>query len=1116
MKRISCIVCLIVIALLPSCKGTVDSPDKPVNADPSAVGFNVYVNRGLQTKAGWGGVLTLDDLKDETKANGFGVFAYYGNGALYNETSKPDFMYDQQVTYNTTNNVWGYSPVKYWPNEFGEAASSEAADRLTFFAYAPFADVTPSTGVVTGDATTGIIGMSRNITAGDPVVMYSSSLTPGAGVDLCWGVAADAFTSSVDGDNNSVAAGYPFLNVIKPKTGDHLKFEFNHALAQLNVQIDADIDEVAADGKTKIYVRSVTFNGFSMRGSLNLNSNTTDGPIWYDISGTGKLKREPVTVYDGRTDGMEGVETATDMSEKPVNLNPVIVQDKPYGDAGLKAGVTATAVNLFNNTDDNAPVMVIPTPGVPMSVTIVYDVETEDSRLAGLLSDGVTHGSSVENKITKNITTTQGNMILSAGKKYVVKLHLGLTSVKFDADVAVWDNTTYEGSGYLPENTTSLGTVTITDGSSSPTPTPLTSLTMWKGETMAQAPGVIVVDDLSQPVTGFTTEWTSSNTGVATVAADGTVTPVAPGTATITAKATKDGKVASKSYTMYVNELTGISITSTATDISVGGTLPVKATLEINGGNTVYGDITSILPSVTWESSESEKISVTSPIDAEKEGDDYVSTTTATAETPATIGDHADITASVGGFSKTVTLTCTDSRTVTGVTLGTPTTTTVWRCEGFTVPSVTVQGTDDSDLTSLATLTWEVNGQTVTETGGVIPLSAAGALTVKVTASYNNSDATSDPITVYANELTGISVAPVSVSVLKDATITLTASLTKTDYGEATALTNPTVSWSSGSTSYVTVSPATGTSTTASGVAAGGSSTVTASVPSDYMQYGVANSASCTVQCVTPSTSAFRGYEVSPGILYRDKDGNYGLTNVRDGANFNPFELRGYWNTTSRNASTTSSTYYFQFTFLRGADELGADSNNSNNINAGSNKLPGGWTIPSDVIWKTILYGEPKSAITVNNTQLHGDDYSKGAYAFARIQSAEDANVYYPGILLFRDGSNITCPVEDGKGLNASKVGVKNASYADNTLTMTQFNDLITAGCLFIPAGGYYSSTFNSWRPYEKDDGYYHCSNMRDSSNYLFLRVLSGSLVGVAHSTTNDYYPVRLIKPKYE
>ena len=1095
----------VAVAMISSCDLNIDTPDNPKDVDPTAVGFNVYVNRGLQTKAGWEGVLTLDDLKDKTKANGFGVFAYYGNGALYNETMMPDFMYDQQVCF-TDNNVWEYSPIKYWPNEYGEAASSEAADRLTFFAYAPFADVTPSTGVVTDGSATGIIGMSRNISKGDPVVMYSSSLTPGNGVDLCWGVAAEPFTSSVDGsNNNNVAAGYPFLNVIKPKTGDHLKFEFNHALAQLNVQIDADINnEVAGDSYTKIYVRSVTFNGFSMRGSLNLNSNKTEGPIWYDISGTGKLKREPVTIYDGRTDGMEGVETASDVSEKPASLNPIIVQAKPYGNPELKAGVTTAPVNLFNGALD-APVMVIPTPGVPMSVTIVYDVETEDRRLAGYLSDGVTHGSSVENKITKTITTSESNMILSSGKKYVVKLHLGLTSVRFDADVAVWDNTTYEGSGYLPENTTSLGTVTITDGSSS---APISSLAMWMGETMTTAPTVTVEDENHNPVTGFTTKWTSSDTGVATVAEDGTVTPVAPGTATITVKVTKDGKTSSKSYTMYVNELTGISITSTATDISVGGTLPVKATLEINGGNAVNGDIA---PSVTWTSSASAKISITSPVTAVKEGDDYVSTTTATALTPAVLGDQATITASIGAHTDNVTLTCTDSRTVTGVTLGASTTTTVWRCEGFTVPTVTVQGSEDSDLTSLATLTWKVNGETVTETSGVIPLSAAGALTVTVTASYNNSEATSDPVTVYANELTGISVAPESVNVLKGATTTLTASLTKTEHGDVTALIDPTITWSSGSTAYVTVSPATGTSTTASGVAAGGSSTVTASVPSDYMQSGVANSASCTVQCVTPSTSAFRGYEVSPGILYRDKDGNYGLTNVRDGANFNPFELRGYWNTTSRNASTSSSTYYFQFTFLRGADELGADSNNSNNINAGSAKLPQGWTIPSKDIWTAILFGEPKSAITVNDTQLHGDSSNKGAYALARIQSAEDPNVYYPGILLFRDGMNITCT-----GLNTSKVGVQTASFEDNTLTMTQYNDLITAGCLFITVGGYYSSTFNSWRPYEKNEGYYHCSNMRDSNKYWFLQVLSGTSIGIAHSTTGDYYPVRLIKPKYE
>ncbi len=599
MKKVFSFVCLAI--LLASCDLNIDTPDKPSNVDPSAVGFNVYVNRGLQTKAGWGGVLTLDDLKDETKANGFGVFAYYGNGALYNETMMPDFMYDQQVKW-TGNNVWEYSPIKYWPNEFGEAASSEAADRLTFFAYAPFADVTPSTGVVTDGSTTGIIGMSRNISKGDPVVMYSSSLTPGNGVDLCWGVAAEPFTSSVDGDNNHVAAGYPFLNVIKPKTGDHLKFEFNHALAQLNVQIDADINnEVAGDSYTKIYVRSVTFNGFSMRGSLNLNSNKTEGPIWYDISGTGKLKREPVTVYDGRTDGMEGVATATDVSEKPVDLNPIIVQDKPYGDAQLSAGVTTTAVNLFNNADAEAPVMVIPTPGVPMSVTIVYDVETEDGRLAGLLSDGVTHGSSVENKITKTITTNEGNMILSSGKKYVVKLHLGLTSVKFDADVAIWDNTSYYDV-YLPDNK-SLGSVSLTDG----TDVPYADITVWRNENITTIPTVKVLDSEGSDITDETTiSWSSDNADVATVASNGAVSLEGmTGTAVITATAVRGDQKATNSYKVYVNAVTSVEISPSPAKVAPERTLQLTATLT----HTNNGAIAS-WPTLSWESENTEIITV--------------------------------------------------------------------------------------------------------------------------------------------------------------------------------------------------------------------------------------------------------------------------------------------------------------------------------------------------------------------------------------------------------------------------------------------------------------------------------------------------------------------------
>lgn len=602
-------------ALLSACDINVESvegKEEEIDTDSLAIGFGVYVNKGTSTKAGKTGDLTTVTLKEADA--GFGVFAYYGNGALYNETSKPDFMYDQLVQYNNTYNVWDYTPIKYWPNEFGEAASSESADRLTFFAYAPYVDVTPSTGVVTATgagATFGIIGMSRNISAGNPLVMYSANLTPGDGVDLCWGVAAEDFISSVDGVNNYVKKGYPFINVVKTKTGDRLKFEFNHALAQLNVKVDADInnDASGSDGKTKIYVRSVTFNGFSMRGSLNLNSNTDEGPIWYDISGTGRLKREPVTVYDGRTDGMEGVTTASDPSEKPSDLNPMIVQSQPYGATGETPGVTTTAVNLFNAAEDpidpskapNAPVMVIPTPGVPMSVTIVYDVETEDARLGGYLSDGMTHGSSVENRITKDIIfSTGGPMILASGKKYVVNLHLGLTSVKFDAIVADWDNTLYEGGGYLPSNTSSISSVSLTDGSGNP----FTEVTLWKNETVT-TPTVTVLDAGGVDVTGQSSfVWASSNLSVATVnTSTGAVTLTGTaGTADITVTASCGDNTLSKSYTIKVNEVTAISVPATAS-VGKGNTSTLTASLT-----TTY--TTSTYPTLTWVSADESKVTV--------------------------------------------------------------------------------------------------------------------------------------------------------------------------------------------------------------------------------------------------------------------------------------------------------------------------------------------------------------------------------------------------------------------------------------------------------------------------------------------------------------------------
>jgi hypothetical protein len=102
--------------------------------------------------------------------------------------------------------------------------------------------------------------------------------------------------------------------------------------------------------------------------------------------------------------------------------------------------VKETAANLFDKADATVPVLVVPLAGTPMNVTIVYDVETVDNGL-GLLSDGVTHGLSIENRITRQILLDNGDPLsLEAGKKYTVKLHLGLTGVKFSASVGEWSN----------------------------------------------------------------------------------------------------------------------------------------------------------------------------------------------------------------------------------------------------------------------------------------------------------------------------------------------------------------------------------------------------------------------------------------------------------------------------------------------------------------------------------------------------------------------------------------------------------------------------------------------------------------------------------------------------
>ena len=495
------------------------------NNAETPVAFSIYTPRSV-TRAGQPETITTASLKTGDHKAGFGVFGYFTDNGTYSETSTPNFMYNQQVKWNDGETAWMYEPVKYWPNEYGNAATSDDVDRVTFFAYAPWTPVSPATGIPTAGVTEderNITAMTKNTATGDPIIKYVVDPDGITSVDLLWGVYAGQtqYHTAWGTAEATVQPGMPFIDLLKPNapettaytdwtadlktaptTDNKVRFNLCHALAKLQVTIDYFDDSNgggtygvtgALEGtkQTKIWIREIKIGGFMMKGALNLNSTAAkeidpDGtpgngdeykigvPNWKAYDGVSDLEYEETTFKDGRKDGREGAIDGENSSEKFLGLNPTLIQSTEYKlntpDDGKfedtwfndNKGVTVLTQPLFGAWDatnkkwiaNNSvkPIFVIPM-DKPIDISIVYDVETYNPKLAGKLSDNLTPGKSVENKIFKTsaeIFNTTNPVNMEAGKFYDLKLHLGMTSVKVDAAVTAWDDE--NGLATLPAN----------------------------------------------------------------------------------------------------------------------------------------------------------------------------------------------------------------------------------------------------------------------------------------------------------------------------------------------------------------------------------------------------------------------------------------------------------------------------------------------------------------------------------------------------------------------------------------------------------------------------------------------------------------------------------------
>ena len=244
------------------------------------------------------------------------------------------------------------------------------------------------------------------------------------------------------------------------------------------------------------------------------------------------------------------------------------------------------------------------------------------------------------------------------------------------------------------------------------------------------------------------------------------------------------------------------------------------------------------------------------------------------------------------------------------------------------------------------------------------------------------------------------------------------------------------------------------------------------------------------------SSTAFRGYEVSAGILKKDSStdpATYSLTAgamVKNGSTYslpdgcNPFEPAIYYNNSS------PGVYFHTWNDATGAT------------------LPEGWRLPSgnanntDSDWGKILFGAPLSTIMLNGNKVTSNAFAMVAVTLAEPNSYGVAAGTYNGTILLRDG--VTIPT--GYLVYSGK-----KNYTDNPLDEDKFKYLIQQGCLFISASGDYRS--KGWE--NQDWGTYWSSTIKDGSRYYLKFVNTTMSTKVATSDDGDdyYRAVKLVMP---
>lgn len=481
MKKIYSIIASAIIAVgFTACTQSdfveTSAPDVSATSIDNAIQFGTYMGKGGSTRAGATGAITSHGTGTHQLGETgyeFGVFAVYGSSTAYNSlTSRvPNFMYNEKVYWDGTNNVFKYDNLKYWPNGKASSTDNNADDQnatsttlnyLNFFAYAPYVDkssaLSDTYGIIEINGSSTAIASETSGTGknavNNPVLKYK--LDPENVVDLLWGTAGTngvtvkdgaqnggVVNTTTDGSSITTSAQNAGKNVnidmTKMKTNGKVNFNFLHALGMLGgtdgtltsgVKIQAVTDDASniTGAETKITVVDLTIQLASVkdRSDVSHTGYATEGYFdlargtWYNQTYSGSADTH---IYYAPGSASYAGATA---AQKVLNTDIAEPASFTWID-GTPAGViTASKKNVF--AADVPALYLIPDTKPTYNVTITYIVRTKDSKLAAGWSE-----------VTQSITKTiEFGDFIKLNKCYNLLIKLGLTSVKFEATVSDW------------------------------------------------------------------------------------------------------------------------------------------------------------------------------------------------------------------------------------------------------------------------------------------------------------------------------------------------------------------------------------------------------------------------------------------------------------------------------------------------------------------------------------------------------------------------------------------------------------------------------------------------------------------------------------------------------